>query len=149
MTTPKSPQAAATDHANSFVVGDPVVYRGAVLGDLRGVVAKVLELSDASGYRLKTFLVRIEGVVEQIHTSADALTKTGRKTAPASIGIPRSAYADTTVAPAVDDREGVEPGSTDDGFEGSDEPLTEAELAKFKAEFWRGIPQAERERMVG
>ena len=68
MTTPKSPQAAATDHANSFAVGDPVVYRGAVLGDLRGVVAKVLELSDASGYRLKTFLVRIEGVVEQIHT---------------------------------------------------------------------------------
>lgn len=149
MTAPKSPQSAAADHANSFAVGDQVHYSGAVLGDLRGEVAKVLELSDASGHRLKTFLVRIVGAVEQIHTSADALTKVDRKPVPASIEIPRSAYTDTMVEPVVDDREGVEPGSTDDGFEGSDEPLTEAELAKFKAEFWHGIPQAERERMVG
>lgn len=108
MTEPKSPCTAAADHANSFAVGDPVDYSGAALGDLRGVIAKVLDMADASGHRLKTFMVRIEGYVERIHTSADALTKVGPAT-PQSIEIPRSAYSDTTVEPAVDEREGVDP----------------------------------------
>jgi hypothetical protein len=123
------PQTAATDHANSFAVGDSVDYRGP-LGELRGEIAEIRDLFDEGGRRLRTFFVAIEGVVERIHTSAHALTKVPsdaepapeprapqRKPAPKVGRVPRSAYTDTGVPPIVDDRTGVEPGSTDDGFD--------------------------------
>jgi hypothetical protein len=118
MTEPKSPQSAAADHAASLAVGDPVDYSGH-LGPLRGVVAEIRDLFDESGNRLKVFFVRIEGAVEHIITSADALAKVGKPAIPQSIEIPRSAYTDTTVPPAVDTRAAEEPGASGGGF---DEP---------------------------
>lgn len=127
MTEPKPASQAAIDHADSFAVGDAVDYQGAALGSLRGVIAKVLDLADSSGNRLKTFLVRIEGYVEHITTSADALTKVEKAT-PQSIEIPRSAYTDTTVPPVVDARAAEEPGASGGGF---DEPQSAASTTGY------------------
>lgn len=123
MTEPKSPQTAAVDHANSFAVGEPVDYSGH-LGSLRGVVAEIRDLFDESGTRLRTFLVAIEGAVERVHTSADALTKVGKPAVPQSIEIPRSAYTDTTVPPVVDTRAAEEPGASGGGFDEPPAPIT-------------------------
>ena len=123
MTTPKSPQTAAVDHAASFSVGDPVDYRGA-LGSLRGTIADVRVLFDEGGRRLHTFFVAVEGAVERIHTSADALFKVERTTVPANVAIPRSAYTDTSVEPVVDDRTGVDPADVPDAPFDEPKPAT-------------------------
>lgn len=126
-----NPQTAANRHAESFAVGDQVDYQGAALGSVRGVIADIRTLFDESGRRLKTFLVAIEGAVEQIHTSADALAKAGRKVPSASIEIPRSAYTDTTVEPAVDTRTGVDPADVPGAP--FDEPTSQARSPRRKA----------------
>jgi hypothetical protein len=125
-TDPKSPPVssgtAAANHADSLSVGDTVDYQGTALGSHRGVIDEVKHLFDETGTQLRAFVLRIEGVVERITTSADALSKVAdpKATEPVVRGgapapgqplpeIPRSAYADTTVPPAVDTREGHDP----------------------------------------
>lgn len=122
-----SPDTAAAQHAASFAVGDTVDYHGAALGSLRGVIAEVRHLFDEAGHQLKAFVLRIEGAVERVTTSADALTKVDTAAAPPprapvsppDITIPRSAYTDPTVAPLTDTRVAEEPGASGGGF---DEP---------------------------
>jgi hypothetical protein len=127
MTDPTSPDTAAAEHAASFAVGDTVDYHGAALGSLRGVVAEVRNFFDEAGHRLRAFVIGIEGAVERVTTSADALTKVDtqgqaparKPVSPPDIAIPRSAYTDPTVAPLTDTRAAEEPGASGGGF---DEP---------------------------
>lgn len=126
-----NPAIAAMEHAASIHPGDAVDYDGA-LGKIRGVVAKTRYLFDEGGVLLRAFEVRVEGFVEHILTSADALTKVDGMEPPPEFSarvrelrdrvgisvarpapIPQDAYADTTVPQATDDRDADEPGSVD------------------------------------
>lgn len=84
---------------SDYSKGDLIVYRG-TLGEHKGVVTQVRELFDESGAELTAYVVALVGLGD-VFTSADALAPATTQV-PASIEIPRSAYADTTVPPAVE-----------------------------------------------
>lgn len=83
---------------SDYSKGDLIVYRG-TLGEHKGVVAEVRELFDESGAELTAYVVALDGL-GRVFTSADALSP-ARTEVPASINIPREAYADTSVPPPV------------------------------------------------
>lgn len=109
-TDPRRPVDVTPVH--DFTVGDEVHYTGTA-GEHRGVIAEVRTLADGTGAQLKAFVLHIPGVGALL-TSGDALRPT-KRTQAASIEIPRSAYADTSV-PQVTDTRNVRPADPADSY---------------------------------